>query len=312
MLALTVCMVQTFSKLLAVMGSMAGDGLLFQAFYSDNRLMQASIVSIIVAGLLTSIYAMIFDTLILLSIASLMCLITFTITNLCSLALRYRPYIMQSSPRHRTRKFPADQTSLPSNNRYGATTMNKHIKPSRDTDQNENAYPPRDSRRLDTNLLVSHMWSSEDSDTDIDDAVEDYREELRLSAFSSCSLTGSPADLSPSNITAQCAIWCIVTLTISIVILASVVTFGAGLLRDGSVILIIILCMFIVLFMVSLFILLKQPVESAILQDLAFHVRPTPFIQIGVSVANICLVLSVELIAWVMMVCWLAVGMYTK
>ena len=311
MILLTVCMMTTYSQLLSIVSELADDGLLLSILYDEVRPVKASRSCILLASLLASVYAMLFNIQTLLLLAGVLCLLTFTMTCMCSLTLRYQPYLMQSSPRHRTRKLTtiSPSSSLPPSNCYG-TTGAPHSKRSQQTDQNENAYGHVSHvDDMDTiHFETSGWYSEEDSDTDIDDAVEEYREELRLIAFTNCSLTGGASEHGPTDQTNRCARICTVAITVWTSCFLATLTYGAAMIRDGSPLVIAMMCLFLLCFMLTLFMLLRQPVESAILQDVAFHVRPTPWVQLIVLFLNVQLLMSVSMDIWIHCACWYAIG----
>ena len=314
MCALCMCMLSTFSQLLSLVRDLTQDGILPEVFIHDERPGGVSKMCVLVTALLTSVYATLFNIVILVCITGTLCLLTCTMTCVSSLILRYQPYLMQLSPRHRARKQNgADPSSLPSANCYGPTSLphlSPHVKRLQETDQNENAYGHVSHvDGMDINNLTSTIWSSDDSDIDIDDAVEDYREEIRLSAFTNCSvLTGTAIDQGPTDATARCARLCVVSLALWTACLLALITQGCLLLREGSPVVIILICVLLLFLILSMFILLRQPVESAILQDIIFHVRPTPWVQVLILVLNLLLLVTASGYILLHCMCWIMTG----
>ena len=247
----------------SVIIAMATDGVLFKCLAKVSDKTDTPIVASVVPGLVSALLSTVCSQHNLLALCSLSCLAVMIICCLVALCLRYRPISMLRSPEHsgkadhksnRTRKKKKKSNSVQNNDHspsnYGSTNASSSnedaliqlscatsggtlISPAdipfhakliiEDTDEHSPVVP-NGSSYFAYHTEENSEDESDSSDMDIDEAVEEYREKLRASAFETCGIPESPSN--PTELTSKRATMAAVSFLVWAVSLSIIICYA--------------------------------------------------------------------------------------
>lgn len=295
------------------------DALICSQFSYISDRTNTALLSAIFSGAIAALLAVLFSLTNLIQLASLCCLLVSIVTCAAAVCIRYRPSILVHSPTHTTRKDRVERrkhrkqkqnpnsedfsaTSSAAGGGYGSVTTNNNTSDCpmltlESDDEEEQFVGTEINGDLDKLQFNTASNTNNDSDTDIDEAVEEYKETLRIAAFASCTF-GTNSD-TPTEVSARRAAWTITAFIIWLFCLSAVLTHGAQAIKSGNILVIIFLVVFLILCILTLVILLQYPQDPVSVHDLRMSFPLSPWLPLVAIIVNIHLVLHLGNLAWI-------------
>ena len=315
-LGLLVYMWLTLSRIHDLLEAISLDALLCSNFSDVGERTGTALISVILPCVFASTFSVLFSLTNLLQLASLSCLMVSTITCTAAVCIRFRPSILVHSPEHTThrdrqerRKQRKKKQGLVEgepvrNGGYGSVSTNNNTDDCPmlviDSEDEEEHFIGISNDEQFLHARIEHLRRHNDdsSDTDIDDAVEEYKEQLRIAALTSCSFT-TPNSENPTDKTARRAAWTVVLFVISLFFLFMILTWGVRSVRAGNAFLIVVLIAFLLLIIALLFVLLQQPQDPVSSLDLKLSFPLSPWVPLLAIVINVHFALHLAGLAWI-------------
>lgn len=319
MLTLLFYMRTTLNRVHDLLEAVSLDALLCARFSDVSERTGVALASVTAPAVMSAVLSVVFSLTNLLQLASLSCLVVAIITSIAAVCIRFRPSILVHSPTHTTHKDRQARRKLRKrqqgkadtvpvrNGGYGSVTTNNNTDDCSmlviNSDDEEEHFVGTASYDVDGNAQFEMFQrklngSSSDSDTDIDDAVEEFNEELRIAALTSCSFL-TPKSETPTNVSARRAAWTVTLFVACLFGLFLIITQGGQLVREGSVVLIILLIIVLLLIIALLAILIQHPQDPVSNLDLQLSFPLSPWIPLLAIILSVHLSLNLAGLAWI-------------
>nr|XP_037282786.1 cationic amino acid transporter 4-like [Rhipicephalus microplus] len=163
-----------------------------------------------------------------------------------------------------------------------------------------------------TSPTSSASSSSSEDEEDIDALVREYRERLRVAALTDRLVAGSGGNSlrEPTSATARRADLAVSGVVAALVVLSAAMEVGSRLEGRAASVCAVISTLCAIVVAVLLVLLSRQPQAqlSLLHAGAAFRVPMVPWLPCIGAFLNVCLLIDLLVSAWLVFVCWLAVG----
>ena len=146
------------------------------------------------------------------------------------------------------------------------------------------------------------------SDPDIDEIVEEYKETVRVRRWRNRQNTNGGSR--PSLVTSLRATWAMCAYTCFLTCLCVLLNYAKSQIRIGDIASTFFLCTFILLVLVSLAFLLRQPRDSTSLNDVILKCPVMPYTGLVTLTLQIFLATKMTPWIWAALVLWMIPGTY--